>query len=221
MRGGNPAHARTIIRLDREEIDSSSEGRSASAGGSLAPPPPTDLESGRAEAKCDGSIIPMGFPMPLAQSLPDEIARYLPRDLPSGIIRPGSKAISRSPSKQMFPMPLTMGDLLKGDEIIHAKLLMNSLDPESSDHNLMRIVIRRHNAAFTQIMTSKILPPGINVREVTRIIDIEPREVRLEAIDTQQAQMTGPVTPLESRHRSRLEVPLDTLQSTMADDQVN
>ena len=204
MRGGTPAQARTIIRLSPEQLDPNSDGRGVAVGGSQNAPPPPNPEA-RTETQEGPFLIPSPFPLPPACSLPDEVARFLPRDIPPGIIKPGSRSISRSPSGQMFPMPLTTGDLLNQDDALAAKMLLNSLDPSSGEHNIMRIVIRRHNAAFGEVLKGKVLPVGQNVREVGRIIDISPVFVRTEPV---AAHKDGPATPVEKSALAHLGSPV-------------
>ena len=216
-RGGTPAPVRTILRLNLEEEDkSSSERRSGTEGGLAAPPPPPD----EAAREGESLLIPSPFPLPTAESVHPDIARFLPREIPSGIMRAGQRSISRSPASNFYPLPLSGGDLLSQDDALAAKQLLNSLDPESSDHMLMRIVIRRHNAAFGEVLKGKVLPPGPNVRDSPRVLDISPVFVSVEPIND-EAQAKGPTSPLQKLASAPSEVPLDTIQSNIAPDQVN
>ena len=165
-------------------------------------------------------IIPQPFALPDPASLPPEIARYLPREVPPGVMSAGRR-ISRAPGTYSFALPLSLGDLLTQDEAIAAKQLLNTLNENSSDHMIVRIACIRHNRAFNEVLKGRILPPGENVRNATKIIDISPVFVILEPHDVGGAQRSGPALSLEKVDAGPPEVPLDTIQFNPTGVQVN
>ena len=194
----DPAPAPPILRLSRE-LDPDGDGRSASAGQGQAPPPPTVQEEEPDPSEPGQWIELSAVPLPDRSEVPPEIARFLPVTIPPGTQATIGRRISRAPGSKFFPLPLSTADILNHADHAQAVALTKLLDKQSTGYQIVSIALCRHNRAVMERLKGVVLPPGENVRDVARTIDVEPQSVEVEPRETREK--SGPLVPVEDANR--------------------
>ena len=178
----DPAEAPAILRLGEKEEDLLSE-RSASSAEVVKGPPPPPTEAVESEISQFDRVIPRcDEPLPVPESLPEEIARFLPTNMPANATVTIGPRRHRSADAKHYRLPLSTADLRSPEVLADVDRLMRSYPINSTERDILTIVKHRHRDAWWAVTVyGKTLPPGgEDLCQVSRIIDIEPQSVEVK-----------------------------------------